>query len=251
MNRLFTPKAMSVALIGYLCTTGALASLPELKPTGISVDLFRHTLDFKVTDIDAHLPGVTPEVLNAAKPTFGITNDTDAYGLRLDYQLHPSLNIFGELSKAEQTTHADFSSISPLLSNIELDQKGMAYSVGAHYLTHLNPVFLSMSMVHSRIDLDDNPHDIKALSIVPSVGTMTPIGVVTGSLLYQDIDMRFAGNVDIPGLGSLPVDISAKNKSGAQALVGLKTRLAKDLYLDAQANLNKHDFYQLQINQRF
>lgn len=242
----------SIIFLSALQTSQAADDNPHvLKKTGISLDLYRQELDLKVSDIKASIPGVSSEQLNSFKSQLNTKNNIDVYGLRLDYQLTPSFNIFGALGKVEESTTVDFSKINPALSNLAIDQKGTVYSVGGVYVKDFDPVLVSVSAVHSRINLDDNPHDIKVSGIIPSLGIKTRIGIVTGSLLYQEIDAVFAGEITAPFVGAVPVEVSATNDNDIQVLAGLRTRLARDFYLNASAGLNGQEHYQIQLNKRF
>lgn len=247
-------KAISLVVAGLLSTsevTHAANELPTLKPTGISLDLYRQKLDLKVTDVEANIPGMSSEAIDALIPQLNTTNSIDVYGLRLDYQVNPSFNIFGSLGKVKEETDVSFSKANPILSDMTLDAQGMVYSVGGVYTKRFDPMFAAVTLIHSRIDLDDNPHDIKVTGLIPSVGVKTPIGILTGSLLYQEIDAVFAGEVTAPVLGALPVEVSAVNDNKIQVLAGLRTQLARDFYLNASVGLTDQENYQIQLNKRF
>lgn len=254
MNKYLLAKSISIAfiIISAIQTSQASDGNPHvLKKTGISVDLYRQTLDLKVTDIKANVPGVTPELLNTFKPQLNTSNSIDVYGLRLDYQLTPSFNIFGSLGKVEENTTVNFSNINAALSDLVIEQKGTVYSVGGVYTKNFDPLFASVRVVHSRINLDDNPHDIKVSGLIPTVGIKTRIGILTGSLLYQEVDAVFAGEITAPFVGAVPVEVSATNDNDIQVMAGLRTRLARDFYLNASAGLNGQEHYQIQLNKRF
>lgn len=255
MNNINAPlKTLGFAIAILLPSTQithASNDLPKLKPTGISLDIYSQEIDLKVTDIEASIPGMSTEAVAALKSQVSTKNTIDVYGLGLDYQVTPSLNIFGSLGKARQKTDVSFSDANPILSDLSLDDKGIVYTVGGTYHKRFNSIFASVSLLHNRIDLDDNPHDIKVTSIAPAIGVKTPIGILSGSVLYQEIDAKFSGEITIPGLGSIPAEVSAVNKDGAQLLAGLHTQLARDLYLSANVNLNKNERFQVQVNKRF
>jgi hypothetical protein len=254
MNKHLLAWPISIAFMTFLFviqTTHAASNLPELKKTGISVDLYSQKLDLQVTDITASITGITPELLETFKPKLNTTNKIDVYGLRLDYQLNDAVNIFGSLGKVKEKTIVDFSNVNAALSDLELDKKGSVYSVGAVYTKHFDPLFASVTVVHSRIDLDDNPHVIKVSGLIPTLGMKTRIGVLTGSLLYQEVDAVFSGEIATPFDPAVPVEVSATNDKDIQVLVGLRTRLAKDFYLNASAGVNGQENYQIQLNRRF
>lgn len=254
MNKHLVSQLISIVLTGllfFISTIQASDELPILKKTGLSFDLYRQKLDLNVTDIKANIPGIAPELLNTIKPQLNTINSIDVYGLRLDYQLTPSFNIFGSLGKVEERTTVDFSNVNAALSDLVLEKQGAVYSVGAIYTKRFDPMFASVSIVHSRIDLDDNPHDIKVSGLIPALGVKTRIGELTGSLLYQEVDAVFAGVITAPFVGDVPVEVSASNDNDVQVMVGLKTRLAGDFYLNASAGLNGQEHYQVQLNKRF
>lgn len=257
MNKYLLARPVSITLMCFLSfmhtSQASNDGLPALKKMGFSLDLYRQKLDLKVTDIkiNADVPGITPELIDAFKPQLNTSNNIDVYGIRLDYQLTPSFNIFGSLGKVEESTIVDFSTINAALSDLVIEQKGTVYSVGGTYTKHFDPLFASMSVVHSRIDLNDNPHDIKVSGLIPSVGIKTRMGILTGSLLYQEVDAVFAGKITAPFIGAVPVEVNATNDNDIQVLAGLRTRLARDFYLNASAGLNGQEHYQIQLNKRF
>ena len=254
MNKPQLPNASALALVSILAIAGtshASTDLPTLKPTGISIDLYRQKLDLNVDNIEASIPGVTPEMLDVFEPQLNTTNDIDVYSLRLDYQFTPSFNLFGSLGKVKEQTTVEFSDINPALSNLSLDKQGYVYSVGAVYSKNFAPMFASVTVMHSIIDLDDNPHDIKVSGLIPSLGINTRIGQLTGSLLYQEIEAVFTGEITAPFVGPVPVEVSASNDNDIQLLLGLRTQLARDLYLNASAGVNGQEHYQVQLNKRF
>ncbi len=254
MNKFQLPNASGLMLVSILSVAGtsqASSDLPTLKPTGISIDFYRQTLDLNVDNIEANIPGVTSEMLDIFKPQLKTTNDIDVYGLRLDYQLTPSFNIFGSLGKVKEQTTVEFSDINPALSDLSLDKQGYVYSVGAIYSKNFDPMVASVTVMHAVIDIDDNPHDITVSGLIPSVGINTPIGQLTGSLLYQEVDAVFAGEITAPFVGAVPVEVSASNDNDIQLLLGLRTQLARNLYLNASAGINGQAHYQAQLNKRF
>lgn len=254
MNKHLLKRPVSIVLMSLFLgvpTTQASNDLPVLKKTGVSIDLYHQTLDLKVTDIKANIPGISPELLDTFKPQLNTNNSLDVYGLRLDYQLTPFMNIFGSLGKVEENTSVDFSTINAALSDLIIEQKGTVYSVGGAYTKHFDPLFASVSVIHSRIDLDDNPHYIKVSGLIPTVGMKTRLGILTGSLLYQEVDAVFSGEITAPFVGAVPVEVSATNDNDVQVLAGLRTRLARDFYLNASAGLNGQEHYQIQLNKRF
>lgn len=254
MNKHLLAWPISIAFMASLFvmqTTHAAPNIPVMKKIGVSVDLYSQKLDLPVTDITANITGITPAMLDTFKSELSTTNKIDVYGLRLDYQLNKSVNVFGSLGKVEEKTTVDFSKVNPALSDLNLDKKGYVYSVGAVYTKHFDPLLASVTLVHSRIDLDDNPHDIKVSGLIPSLGMTTRIGVVTGSLLYQEVDAVFNGEITTPFDGVVPVEVSATNDKAVQVLLGLRTRLAKDFYLNASAGINGQENYQIQLNKRF
>ena len=240
-----------VSILSIAGTSHASSDFPSLKPTGISIDLYRQKLDLNVDNIEANIPGVTSEMLDAFEPQLKTTNDIDVYGLRLDYQFTPSFNLFGSLGKVKEQTTVEFSDVNPALSDLSLDKQGYVYSVGAVYSKNFDPMFASVTLMHSIIDLDDNPHDITVSGLIPSLGINTRIGQLTGSLLYQEVEAVFTGDITAPFIGNVPVEVSASNDNDIQLLLGLRTRLARDLYLNASAGVNGQEHYQVQLNKRF
>lgn len=254
MNKHLFSSSISIALINVLFAMGtaqAASDLPRLKKIGISVDLYQQKLDLKVTDVKANIPGITPELLDTFKPQLNTSNSIEVYGLRLDYQLTPTFNVFGSLGKVEEKTAVGFSNANAMLSDLALEKKGMVYSVGATYTKRFDSLFASLSAIHSRIDLDDNPHDIKVSGLIPTLGVNTRIFELTGSLLYQEVNAVFSGEITAPIIGAVPVEVSAENDNDVQVLAGLRTRLAQDFYLNLSAGLNGQEHYQVQLNKRF
>lgn len=248
-------KAIGLTLLSLLSVSKvslATADLPDLKPVGISLDLYHQSLDLDVDSIkaDSRL-GLTPEMLEAFTPQLNTSNEIDFYGLRLDYQITPSFNLFGSIGKAEEKTTVDFSNVNPALSDLSLDKKGNIYSVGATYTKNFSPLIASVTLTHSLIDLDDNPHDITVSGIIPSLGYKTRIGVITGNLIYQEVDAVLSGEITAPFVGAVPIEVNASSDGEIKVVLGLQTRLANDFYLNANAGVGGHEQYQIQLNKRF
>lgn len=225
-------------------------AFPDMKPTGISVEWYQHELDLNVTQIQATIPGINPADLDAIKGQLNSLNKAKVVNLRLDRQINPNFNIYGAIGKVTDTTSVGFSGLNPALSDMVLDKEGTAYTVGGTFTKNVGKVLASIQFLHSRIDFDDDA-EVTVSTAIPAIGLPTSIGVVNFSVAYQAIEADYSGTITAPVVGAIPVNVKTENADKVQALIGLNSRIAKDLYVTANVGLNGQEQVQLQINKRF
>lgn len=248
----FAQGIVSLLLMSSLSiATAETLPLFETKSTGISLEWHQHELDLEVLDIDTNIPGVTNALIDSVKGQLNTNNDVEVINLRLDHQFHPNLNVFGAIGKVTDRTQTSFSSLAPGLSDLIVDNDGVAYTIGATLIHKYNQFVASVMIAHSRIDQDNNPDDIKVNAAIPSLGFQTRYGIFSASLLYQAIEASYSGTVTAPLVGEVPVTIETENEDEIQIMAGYQTQLAKKLYLNANIGLNGQNQFQILINKRF
>ncbi|CAA6826316.1 MAG: Unknown protein [uncultured Thiotrichaceae bacterium] len=224
---------------------------PEFKAMGVSLEWYRHEFDLNVTQVKTTFPGVSAAQMDAIKAQLDSFNDVEVVNLRLDRQVHPYLNIFGSIGQVANTTQVGFSRLAPGVSDMEVDNDGTAYSVGATFSRQYGKVIGSFDYIYSYINLDKNNDEIVVHSAVPSLGVLTKVGTVSLGFAYQAIEVDYSGVVTAPFVGDVPVTVATENDDDIQLLAGLHTRLAKDWYMTANVGLNGQEQLRLQFNKRF
>ena len=252
MTKFYPIKGLiSLLLIPFAPTVGAELYLsPDSKPNGIGLEWYQHELDMKVTGLDISLPGLPAGLADSVKGQLKAKSEAEIINLRLDRQIRPNLNVFGAIGKVTDTTTVNFDSLATGLSDLVVDNKGTAYSAGATLTGHYGELLPSLHYTHSRIHFDNNEKVVVNM-LIPSVGVPTRMGVLSGSLVYQAMEANYAGTVNAPFIGDVPVSVNTKNNDSFQVMAGLNTKLADNLYLNANAGLNGQKQFQIQVNQRF
>ncbi len=248
-----TPVVFCLSSLSVLSVTPSIAADAyfDMKPTGVSLEWYQHQLDMDITQITTSLPGVPAAILDTVAAQTKARNDTDLINLRLDYQLRPYLNIFGAIGKVTDKATIGFSALAPGVPDMVTDNKGIAYSVGAVWSQQYDQLLASVNYVHSRLDLEDNSKAVVLNAAVPSLGLITDWGIVSASLVYQDIQAAYGGSVVVPTVGSVPVTVETENKDKLQVMAGYRARLAPDLFLQTDVGLNGQRQFRLQLTQRF
>lgn len=223
----------------------------DLKPTGVSVEWYQHKLDLNVTDVKTNLPGITSAMVDSVKGQLNTTDDVKLANVRLDYQLRPYLNVYGSIGKITDDTQVDFSKLGLGVSDLTVDSKGNAYTVGAILVGKYDRLLPSLQLMHSRIDLEGDGDDVQVNALIPAVGVQTGYGVFNASLVYQAVKATYSGTVSAPFIGEVPVTVDTENKDDLQVMAGWYGQLGKDLYLNTNVGLNGQRQFQLQLNKRF
>lgn len=253
MRRSFLRLSVAAGLALSLTSAHAAEVLayPESSPVGVSLEWYQHEMDLEVLGIQTSLPGVSDEAINSLKGQLDTKNKLSLLNLRLDYQIRPYLNTYGSIGKVTDKTEMDFSSVIPGVSPMVVDDKGTVYTIGARLHGTHGQWLTAINLAHSRLYQDKNSEEVTINSIVPSIGMQTDYGVISGSLLYQDVDASYSGAIAVPFVGDIPVTIHTENEDKLQIMAGWQVPLAKNYFLDANIGLNGKKQFLLQLNKRF
>jgi len=247
-------KVLLVSLSSIVIANTVHAS-PKIKPTGLSLEWYQQSLDLDVTKVDASIPGVPASTLEAAKQQLSTHNTVKVLNLKLDYQLHPYLNVFAAIGQVSNVTQVDFSKLNYGLSNFVQDNSGQTYTVGATAVGQYGAWRPALHYAYSHLKLNGQDDDVVVHAVVPSIGRQTPYGEISASFLYQDIDATYSGTINatapVVGEVSVPVHITTKNSNELHVMAGWQRKIGNDLYLKTSIGLNQHKQFQLQLNQRF
>lgn len=245
-------KVFLLSFITVLASMSATANpLPDFKPNGIGLEWYQHELDLDITHINTTLPGISAQQLEAAKGQLETLNTIKMVSLRLDRQIRPYLNISGSIGKVTDTTDIKFSRLSPLFSDMSVDNKGNIYSVGVTLKRHQGQLITSLEYIHSRIHLDNNSEEIVINTVIPTLGYQTDLGIFSASLAYQGFEAVYSGVVSAPIVGDVPVSVTAENSRNFQLLAKYDTQLRKDLSVSSYIGLNGQKQFYLRLNKRF
>jgi hypothetical protein len=226
-------------------------NVSDLKPNGVSIIGYQHTLDLKVIRLETTLPNVSPQELEEVKNQLDALNKVEVISLQLDRQILPYLNIFASIGKLNDITTVDFKRINPFIPNLITEDKGVIYGVGATLLHQRGKFIGSLQYLHSRIDFNNNDGEIIVNSLVPTLGYQTRYGLFNTSLLYQKMSGQYSGTLTAPIVGDIAVNIKTKNKNPMQFTAGYARYLTNDIYLLANIGLNGHKQFHFQLNKRF
>lgn len=253
MSKLFLVQMFTnLFLLLHLSTAYAESiATPALKPTGVSLDWYQHELDLDVTGFDTALPGMTPEIAALVKNQLAATSDLELINVRLDYQIRPYLNVYGAIGKVSDETNVNFSALAQGVSDLTINNRGTAYTAGAHLSKTYGQWKPAIHYTHSRLRLDDNSEDITINALIPSIGRQTDYGVFSASFIYQAVEATYAGTIAAPVLGEVPVTVTTENHDKVQIAAGWHKQLAKDFFIKADVGLNGQKQFQLQLNKRF
>lgn len=221
------------------------------KPRGVSLELLTQERELDIQELNIAVPGLDSAAASFIKNQTGATDKTQAANLRVDYQVRPYLNVFGSAGSLNDNVKVDFSSLGLGLPNLDVETHGVLYGAGFTLMGRDENLLGALTYVHHVADLDDSGRKMSADTLMPTLGIQTKAGVLSASLDWQNVDDNYAGTVSLPGIGAVPVEVSTKNHDAFAYSVGLHTRLAKDLYLSADAGLGNRQHAMLMLNQRF
>ncbi|MGB1256680.1 MAG: hypothetical protein ACPG51_12515 [Thiolinea sp.] len=224
---------------------------PEAKPIGVSLEWYQHELDMEVLEIQANIPGINNAMLDSMAGQLTSQNNLELINLRLDYQALPWLTVYGSVGKITDQAEVNFSAVLPGVSNMNVENNGTAYSLGARTNHQFGQWLTSVNVAHSRLDLDNNSETVSVTSLVPSIGLKTDYGNISGSLVYQAVKASYSGTATVPLIGEIPVTVEAENKDAFQIMAGWQLPLANDYYINADIGLNGEKQFLLQLNKRF
>ena len=74
-------------------------------PWGVGIDIFTMGQDYSITSLEFQLPGIGD--IDPSK--VGVTNDVQAFDIKLDVWVTPFLNVFGLVGKMDADTFVDLS----------------------------------------------------------------------------------------------------------------------------------------------
>lgn len=242
---------ISVFFLSLTLISTSSTAADSLKSTGLTLEWYQQALDLDVLKLEIPNLGLPDSALNSVRKQLKTTDTLKILNVRLDYQLHPYMNLFGGVGKVTDVARVDFSGLGNNLSDLVIDNRGYALSLGATFSRKYGPWRPTLHFVHSRLRHEGSQEDIIIDGLVPTLGLETRYGEFSTSLVYQAVEATFAGTVTAPIIGDVPVKVLAENKNELLFMAGWNKQIAKDTYLKASIGLNNNQQFQLQLNQRF
>lgn len=108
-----------------------------------------------------------------------------------------------------------------------------------------------MTYVYSISDVDGNEENTIINTLIPAVGKKTNIGVFSLGLNYQQLDGKYKGTLAVPVIGNVDAEIAAENKNELAYILGYQTKIAKNIFLRADAVFGGRKGYKLDLGYRF
>lgn len=184
------------------------------RPYGVGVDFFTLDQTYDIDRLSFTLPGVSlsdPSVID-------VDNQIWESDIKFDAWLLPFLNVFAILGHIEGDTTVDLSAV-PLpqvpggnLGKLGIEYDGRVYGAGATAVVGGEHWFASLTGTYSRSNLDgDFDSKVRSLTWQPRVGYLTgPWAFFVGGY-YIDAEEDHQGAIALPGLGSVPFDVSLRS----------------------------------------
>lgn len=222
-----------------------------LKPHGISLELVTQERDLDITDLQLGIPGLDSPTIAFIKNQAEATDQAKAANLRIDYQMKPYLNVFGSAGALQDEVKINFSKLGAGLADMNVASNGMLYGAGFTLMGHDGNLLGTLTYVHHIADMGGSERKVSANTVIPMLGVQTEVGVFSASLDWQDVDDNYSGKITVPGIGDVPVEVSAKNRDELAYSMGFHTQLAKNLYMSADVGFDDRKHALLMVNQRF
>ncbi|MFC2173320.1 hypothetical protein ACFLU6_11905 [Acidobacteriota bacterium] len=141
----------------------------------------------------------------------------------------PFLNVFGILGYVDGETKVD---LDGYFDDLLIEYDGTVYGGGFTAAAGTDRFFGSFTTIYTDTSLDVTDSSIKTWVLTPKAGVrFTTDGTVKeyavwGGAMFQLLDERHRGTLEIPGLGPVGFDVELEQANTANFLAGLSMNLA-------------------------
>jgi hypothetical protein len=201
------------------------------KQWGFGVVYYNQTQPYKIDNLVVGLPGFDPALAQG----LNVDSKATTYHAVLDYWALPFLNFEIEAGKISGSTDVGLSSlnIGIPLSDITVDYDGFFYGGGFTLAAGGKSWFTTLTTQYENTKLHQENSTVTAWVFTPRIGTNVGrySSVYVGGM-YQRPDEKHKGVYTIPGLGTVPYDVTLAAKYQWNYLAGAVLGLTENWRLN-------------------
>jgi hypothetical protein len=196
-------------------------------PFGIGVTYYYQQQDYELASLDVGPIPLPPGLVSDAE----VTNDIDEINLKADLWILPFLNVFGIIGDVSGETRVD---LGPMLGQLTVDYDGLVYGGGFTAAAGMNRFFTALTTHFMLTDLKGDRSSVQAWLFTPKAGLVFERGAIWGGAMYQRADEEHIGTIEIPYFGEVGYEVSLREKTPWNYLVGGQFEVAKHWVLDGE-----------------
>jgi hypothetical protein len=220
------------------------------KQWGIGVVYYHQTQPYQIDTLALGLPGFDSSLAK----DIGIDNTARTMHAVLDYWALPFLNFEVEAGNIDGSTDVGLSQVNVgiPLGDIKVDYSGFFYGAGFTLAGGGQKYFGSMTVQYENTSLDQENSSVTAWVFTPRLGMN--VGRYSSLFIggmYQDPNEKHQGLYDIPGLGSVPYDVTLAAKFKWNYIAGAYLGLTENWRLNLEAGFGDRDSYQAYLCYRW
>lgn len=243
----------SALVLGFSGAVNAadISTVHPQKPFGISYSMDTQQQDLRLSALALSNPLLAPLVV--AQGQIQTRSDIQSTGINVDYWINPHVNVFAAANKITGNVIVKFPSLPGFapLPDVTINADGTTYNAGATVAAGSDKLFGALTYIHTTYTADASGKTDTSQTLIPSVGRGLGDGTINLGLLYQKAEAHYAGQMNVPLLGSVTADVTAENKHNASWLVSYRTPLGSETYLRTSAELGEREGIHLEVSKRF
>lgn len=195
------------------------------RPYGVGIDFFTLDQGYDIDSLAFSLPGVG----GVDTDVIDVDNNVWESDIKFDVWVLPFLNVFGIFGHVSGDTAVDLSAVPlPLpvpLGTLDIEYSGQVFGGGATLAFAGEHWFTSLTGTYTKSDLSgDFDSDVKSVTWQPRVGYLNGPWVFFAGGYYIDTEEKHQGAIALPGLGSVPFDVTLESNSKFNPSLGVYYR---------------------------
>jgi hypothetical protein len=184
-------------------------------PWGVGIDVFTMGQDYSISSLEFQLPGAGE--IDPSK--VGVTNDVQAFDIKLDVWVTPFLNVFGLVGRMDADTFVDLSSVTipglPVaLPTLPVAYDGTVYGFGFNLFYGTDRWFAALNNTWTDTSLSgDFDSSVSSFTMQPKLGLIVDGWTAWVGGMYLDTDEKHSGVIQLPIPNLPPVPFKVELES--------------------------------------
>ena len=220
------------------------------KKWGLGIVYYNQKQPYKIDSLELGLPGFDP----ATASGLPVDNDATSYHAVFDFWALPFLNIELLAGNIDGKTDVGLSTVNigVPLDNITVDYSGFFYGAG-FTLAAGSPVYwTSVTTEYSNTKLDNENSSVSAWIVTPRIGVnISEETALFIGAMYQKPEEKHQGTYTIPGMGTVPYDVTLTGKYAWNYLAGAHIGFGEHWRLNLEAGFGDRDSAQAYLCYRW
>lgn len=220
-------------------------------PLGIGMTVYGQSQPYQIESLAVQVPGLDQDPLQDLQ----VDNQTNTYHLRLDYWLLPFLNVFAVGGTIDSSTDVDLSSVTlPMpvsLNDLNINMDGTVYGGGLVLAYGGKKWFGTLSYQLTGTSLDETDSSVSASVLTPTAGMKFKHGAAWVGAMYQNAQEEHKGVINLAELGDVPYEVTLREDTPWNFLVGATYGISKHWLLTAQGGLGDRTSVLGKVEYRF